>query len=133
MKKFTKFILTLIGIGTVIGGAFVYLKDKGYITVTSGGEDEDYDDFSTLDEEDTHRTYIKVDTEGLKARAKEIYENVRGEVKDKAEDAYAGAKRMVSDAKDSVANSLEKAWYKANDKVEEVEEFFTEDDVTVEE
>ena len=39
---------------------------------------------------------------------------------------------MVSDAKDSVASSLEKAWYKANDAVEEVEEFFTEDDVNVE-
>ena len=128
MKKFTKFILTLIGIGTVIGGAFVYLKEKGYITVTSGGEDEDYDDFSNLEEEGSHRTYINVDTEGLKARAKEIYQNVKGEVRDKAEDAYAGAKRMVNDAKDSVANSLEKAWYKASDKVEEVEEFFTEED-----
>ena len=128
MKKFTKFMLTLIGIGTVIGGAFVYLKDKGYITVTSGGEDEDYDDFSTVEEDDNHRTYIKVDTEGLKTRAKEIYENVKGGVKDKAEDAYEGAKRMVSDAKDSVASSIEKAWYKAADKVEDVEEFLTEDE-----
>lgn len=127
MKKFTKFILTLIGIGTVIGGAFVYLKDKGYITVTSDGEDEDYDDFSTLEEEGNHRTYINVDTEGLKARAKEIYQNVKGEVKDKAEDAYAGAKRMVNNAAGSVANSLEKVWYEANDKVEEVEEFFSEE------
>lgn len=127
MKKFTKFILTLIGIGTVIGGAFVYLKDKGYITVTSDGEDEDYDDFSTLEEEGNHRTYINVDTEGLKARAKGIYQNVKGEVKDKAEDAYAGAKRMVNNAAGSVANSLEKVWYEANDKVEEVEEFFSEE------
>ena len=128
MKKFTKFILTLIGIGTVIGGAFVYLKEKGYITVTSGGEDEDYDDFSTLEEEGTNRTYINVDTEGLKARAKEIYQNVSGEIKDKAQDAYAGAKRMANNAAHSVASSLEKAWYEAGDKIEEVEEFFSEDE-----
>ena len=127
MKKFTKFILTLIGLGTVIGGAFVYLKDKGYITVTSGGEDEDYDDFSTLDEENNHRTYINVDTEGLKKRAKEIYQNVKSEVKDKAEDAYVGAKRMANDAAGALANSLEKAWYEAGDKIEEVEEFFDEE------
>ena len=47
MKKFAKFMFTLIGIGTVVGGAFVYLKEKGYITVTSGREDEDYDDVKT--------------------------------------------------------------------------------------
>lgn len=127
MKKFTKFILTLIGLGTVIGGAFVYLKDKGYITVTSGGEDEDYDDFSTLDEENNHRTYINVDTEGLKKRAKELFQNVKSEVKGKAEDAYVGAKRMANDAAGALANSLEKAWYEAGDKIEEVEEFFDEE------
>jgi len=128
MKKFTKFILTLIGIGTVIGGAFVYLKEKGYITVTSAGEDEDYDDFSYEEEEGNNRTYIRVDTEGLKTRAKEIYQNVKSEVKTKAEDAYAGAKRMVDGAKDSVASSIEKVWYEATDKAEEVEEFFSEED-----
>lgn len=128
MKKFMKFILTLIGLGTVIGGAFVYLKEKGYITVTSGGEDEDYDDFSTLEEEGNNRTYINVDTEGLKARAKEIYQNVKGEVKDKAEDAYESAKKMANNAAGTIANSLEKAWYEAGDKVEEVEEFFSEEE-----
>ena len=128
MKKFAKFMFTLIGIGTVVGGAFVYLKEKGYITVTSGREDEDYDDFSTMEEEGNHRTYINVDTEGLKQRAKEIFENVKGGVKDKAGDAYEGAKRMMSDASDAVASSIEKAWYKAADKVEDVEEFFTEEE-----
>ena len=128
MKKFMKFILTLIGIGTVIGGAFVYLKEKGYITVTSGGEDEDYDDFSDLEEEGGRRTYINVDTESLKARAKEVYTNVKAGVKDKAGDAMEGAKKMMSNASDVVASSIEKAWYKATDKVEDVEEFFNEDE-----
>ncbi len=124
MKKFFKFILTLIGIGTVIGGAFVYLKEKGYITVSCCGEDEDYDDFSTLDEEEENRTYINVNTEALAARAKEVYRDA----KNKAEDAYEGAKEMASNAADAIANTLEKAWYEAGNQAEKVEEFLTDEE-----
>lgn len=128
MKKLTKFLLTLIGLGTVIGAAFVYLKEKGYITVTSGGEDEDYDDFSAPDEEYSDRTYINVNTEAMASKAKEVYQDVASEIKDKAEDAYDEAKKMAGNAKDAIANTLEKAWYEVGDQVEKVEEFFNDED-----
>ncbi len=124
MKKFFKFLLTLIGIGTVIGGAFVYLKEKGYITVSRGGEDEDYDDFSTLDEEDESRTYINVDTKALASRAKELCRDA----KNKAEDVYEDAKQMATHAADAIANTLEKAWYEAGNQAEKVEEFLTDEE-----
>ena len=62
MKKFTKCVLRLVGIGAVIGGTAAYLKKKGYITVTTGSEDEDYDNFSSSDTEGSERTYVNVDT-----------------------------------------------------------------------
>lgn len=128
MKKFTKFVLTLIGLGTVIGGAFVYLKEKGYITVSKGGEDEDYDDFSAPDEESAERTYINVDTEAMAEKAKEVYQDLAGEIKDKAEDAYDGAKKLAGNAADAIATSLEKAWYEVGEQTEKVEEFFNDED-----
>ena len=109
MKKLCDFILRLIGLGVVIGGAFAYLKNKGYITVSNDNEDEDYDDFSTVDSEGSERTYINVDTEALKAKAKE----------------------KVKDASKCIAHALEKVWYEAEDTVEEtvekVEEFFNDE------
>lgn len=128
MKKLFKFILRLIGLGAIIGGAFAYLKNKGYITVTTGNEDEDYDDFSDIDTESVGRTYIHVDTEAMKAKAKEM----AAEAKDKAEVVYDGAKERVKDASKNIAHALEKAWYEAEDTVEEtvekVEEFFNDEE-----
>ena len=150
MKKFLKFMLRLIGLGAIIGGAFAYLKKKGYITVSTGNEDEDYDDFSSIDTEGTERTYINVDTEAMKTKAKEMAQDVKTkasefagkaqdaaeeiaeEIKDKAEDAYDEAKKKAKDASANIANALEKAWYGAEDTVEEtvekVEEFFNDED-----
>ena len=127
MKKFINFILRLIGLGVVIGGAFAYLKSKGYITISTGNEDEDYDDFSNVDTESTERTYINVDTDAMKSKAKELAKDV----KDKAEDAYDEAKEKVKDASKTIAHALEKAWYEAEDTVEDtvekVEEFFNDE------
>ena len=107
---------------------FAYLKSKGYITVSTNNEDEDYDDFSSVDTEGTERTYINVNTDAMKSKAKEIAQDV----KDKAEDAYDGAKEKVKDASKNIAHALEKAWYEAEDTVEDtvekVEEFFNDED-----
>lgn len=128
MKKLCKFIFRLIGLGAIIGGAFAYLKNKGYITVSSGNGDDDYDDFSSADTESNERTYIHVDTEAMKSKAKEMAKDV----KDKAEDVYEEAKEKVKDASQNIAQALEKVWYEAedtvDDTVEKVEEFFNDED-----
>lgn len=157
MKKFTKCVIKLAALGAAVGGAFVYLKNKGYITVSTGHEDEDYDDFSCPDSEGSERTYINVDTDAMKAKAKEMAQGVKAkasdiactckekttefaekaqdacedlaeEIKDKAEDAYDEAKKMAGTAKDNIASSIEKAWYHAGEQAEKVEEFFNDED-----
>lgn len=146
MKNFTKFMLRLIALGAAIGGVIAYLKKKGYISITTGSEDEDYDDFSSPDTEGTERTYINVDTDAMKEKAKEMAQDVKTkasefaekaqdaaediaeEIKDKAEGAYDEAKKMAKDASENIASALEKAWYEAEDKVEKVEEFFNDED-----
>jgi len=116
MKKFTKCIIRLVGAGAVLGGTFAYLKKKGYITVTTGNGDEDYDNFSAHCTE-TERTYVNVDTEAIKEKAKEVAKEVKDKTMEKAESAAS-----------NVADAVEKAWYKAEDAVEEVEEFFNDEE-----
>ncbi len=157
MKKCMKFFLKLAAIGAFLGGIFAYLKSKGFITITTEHGDEDYDDFSCPDNEGSERTYIHVDTEAMKARAKEMAQDMKvkaggladacmektvgfaekaqdtaeewvGELKDKAEDAYDEAKKMANTAKDNIAATIEKAWYNVEDKAEKVEEFFHDED-----
>ena len=124
MKKLLKCFLKLAALGAAIGGAFAYLKKKGYIQVTTGNDDEDLDDFSCPDSECTERTYIHVDTEAIKEKAEEIAE----EIKEKAEDAYDEAKKMAGNAAAIVAHAVEKVWYKAEAQVEKVEEFFNDEE-----
>ena len=157
MKKFTKCVLRLVGLGAVVGGTFAYLQKKGYVTVSKGSEDEDYDDFSCTDCECGERTYIHVDTDAMKEKAKEVAQEMKEkaseiketykeqsmelkekaqdkaedwaeELKDKAEDAYDGAKKMAGAAANNVAGAIEKAWYEAGEQVEKVEEFFNDED-----
>lgn len=117
MKKLMKFLLKLAAVGAAIGGVFAYLKKKGYISVTTDHADEDLDDFSTPDEEGTERTYINIDTDAMKEKAKEM-----------AQDAYDEAKKMADAAASNVADAVEKVWYKAEDTVEKVEEFFNDEE-----
>lgn len=119
MKKITKCVLKIAALGAAMGGAFAYLKNKGYITVTKGHEDEDLDDFSTPDSGYAERTYIHVDTNAMKEKAKEMVEDFKEDIKDKAEDAYDEAKKMAGTAAANVANAVEKAWYETEEKVEE--------------
>ncbi len=150
MKKFMAFLLKLAAVGAAVGAAFAYLKKKGYISVTIGHEDEDLDDFSTPDAEYTERTYINVDTEAMKAKAKEMAEEVKTkasqwagkaqdkaeemaeDLKDKAEDAYDEAKKLAGNAATNMASALEKVWYEAEEVAEEVEdeveEFFNDEE-----
>ncbi len=122
MKKLFKFMFTLIGIGTAAGAAFVWLKNRGFITVTTGTEDEDYDDFLADEAEDNERSYINVDTQAMKEKAKEVAQELKEEIKDKAEAAYDEAKKMAKDASKNIANTVEKVWYEAEDTAEMVEE-----------
>ena len=146
MKKMLKCFLKLAAFGAVIGGAFAYLKEKGYISITVGHEDEDLDDFSTPDYEGAERTYINIDTDAMKAKAKEMVDDVKtkaGEwagkaqemasewtekaqdkaedivedIMDKAEDAYDETKKAAGNAAANIANAIEK-----------VEEFFNDED-----
>lgn len=132
MKKFFKFLFRIITLGAALGAAFAYLKSKGYITVSTNNEDEDYDDFSSVDTEGTERTYINVDTNAMKAKAKEMAMDMKVKATEFAEDVYDEAKEKVKDASQNIAHALEKAWYEAEDTVEDtvekVEEFFNDED-----
>lgn len=146
MKKFTKCLFKIAAIGAVAGGAFSYLKKHGYIQVITDETDEDLDNFSEEDTSDAKRTYIHVDTESMKTKAKEMAQDVKTkaeewadiaqekagdiaeELKDKAEDAYEDAKKMAGTAAENVASAVEKAWYEAEDTVEKVEEFFNDEE-----
>ena len=151
MKKSMKCLLKLAAVGAAIGGAFAYLKNKGYISVTTGHEDEDLDDFSSPDSAGTERTYINVDTYAMKAKAKEMAQDVKTkasewagkaqemasewtekaqdkaediaeDIMDKAEDAYDEAKKAAGNVAANVANAVEKAWYETEEKVEDTVE-----------
>lgn len=139
MKKLMKCLLKLAAVSAAIGGAFAYLKKKGYISVTIGHEDEDLDDFSFPDTEGTERTYINVDTEAMKAKAKEMAQDVKSKATQWAEKAQEKASEWTEKAQDKaediaedVADAVEKAWYeteeKVEDTVEKVEEFFNDED-----
>ncbi len=132
MKKFIKFVFTLIGIGTAVAGAFVWLKNRGFITITTGTEDEDYDDFLADETDETERSYINVDTKAMKEKAKEMAQELKEEIKDKAEAAYDEAKKMAKDASKSIADTVEKVWYEAEETAEiveeKVEEFFNDEE-----
>ena len=139
MKKLMKCLLKLAAVGAAIGGVFAYLKKKGYISVTIGHEDEDLDDFSSPDTEGTERTYINVDTEAMKAKAKEMAQDVKtkatewaGKAQEKASEWTEKAQDKAENIAEDMADAVEKAWYKTEEKVEDtvekVEEFFNDED-----
>lgn len=146
MKKFTKCLLKLTAVCAVAGGAFSYLKKQGYIRVVSDETDDDLDNFSEHDTESEERTYVHVDTQAMKEKAKEMAQDVKEKAEevaqdvkakaeewadiaqDKAEDAYEDAKKAAETAAAHVATAVEKAWYEAEDTVEKVEEFFNDEE-----
>lgn len=126
MKKLTKFVFRTIGLGTVLGGAFVYLKEKGYITITKTSEDEDYDDFSCPDQEGVERTYIKVDTQAMKDKAKDVAKGVKEKAaefaencKDKTSSFTEKAQDAAEDAAEEIADKAEELGEKAEDAYDE--------------
>ncbi len=142
--KIGKFLLGTVAAGVALGGAFLYLKDKGYINVNGKpNTDEDFDDLDDLDalegfdEEsccegccsDSPRTYVYVDTKALKEKATEIAHDVKG----KAGSLYEDAKKIAGTATDSMAHAVEKAWYSADSSKTAEDEEVTEEVPTSEE
>lgn len=109
-KKFGKFLLFTAAVGTAAAAVHYYLQKKGAEHTES--EDEDYDDFS----EDSPN-YVPL-TPDAKA---ETTESADGQAETK--------KDGFTPLKDSVENASEKT----DDAIENVEEFFDEEDDSDEE
>ncbi|MFI3238028.1 MAG: hypothetical protein R3Y47_08345 [Lachnospiraceae bacterium] len=136
--KLGKFLLGATAVGAAIGGAAIYLKEKGYVTFNFDqpcccGDDCD------CDSENASREYIHVDTQAMKEKATDLAKDA----KDKAETMYGDAKKVAEKAADNLATKVEKTWYEAPEKVAEfktsvshaakdsadkVEDFFNDED-----
>ncbi len=109
-KKFGKFLLFTAAVGTAAAAIHYYLQKKNAETAES--EDEDYDDFS----EESHN-YVS------------LTPDAGTEKTDSAEDEAASQKDGFTPLKDAVENAAEKT----DGAIENVEEFFDEEDSTEEE
>lgn len=109
-KKFGKFLLFTAAIGTAAAAVHYYLQKKSAEHTES--EDEDYDDFSV---DSPNYVPLTPDTKDEKAEA--------------ADEQTAPEKDGFTPLKESVKNAAEKA----DDAIENVEEFFDEEDGSDEE
>lgn len=109
-KKFGKFLLFTAAVGTAAAAIHYYLQKKNAETTES--EDEDYDDFS----EESHN-YVS------------LTPDAGAEKTESAEEGASSQKDGFTPLKDSVEN----ADGKADGAIENVEEFFDEEDCSEEE
>ncbi|MCM1191567.1 MAG: hypothetical protein NC123_09130 [Butyrivibrio sp.] len=119
-KKFGKFLLFTAAVGTAAAAVHYYLQKKGVGHAES--EDEDYDDFSG---DSPNYVSLTPDAKDEAAGAADA----KGEAAGAAEEQDAPAKDGFTPLKESVENAAEKA----DDTIENVEEFFDEEDASDEE
>ncbi|MCM1056557.1 MAG: hypothetical protein NC517_02985 [Firmicutes bacterium] len=111
-KKFGKFLLFTAAVGTAAAAVHYYLQKKGAEHTES--EDEDYDDFSG-----DSPNYVPLTPDAKAATAEDAKETPDAE---KKKDGFTPLKESVENAAD-----------KAEDAIENVEEFFDEEDGSDEE
>lgn len=109
-KKFKKVLLFAAAIGTVAAAAHYYLQKKN--AADTPAEDEDYDDFSEELDEDATKSHSYVP----------LTPEPKAEKPEEKGDSF-------TPLKDTVEQTVEKA----DDAIENVEEFFDEEDASDEE
>ena len=111
-KKFGKVLLLTAAVGTAAAAVFYFLRKKEHSLHVA--DEDDYDDFSDVLEDEDTRSYVPLNTETAQAAgtddapAQEVTEE-------------AGEKGVFTPLTEQVAQTMEKA-------EETVEEFFDEDD-----
>ncbi len=145
MKKKSHFLLKFTAATAAVCGVYLYLKDKGYVTVKINNHDADSTD--TFAEQPTvqeEKTCVTIDSSNLVEKAKEVVNDVKKKTTEVAGDACDRTMEWVKNAKDTAADvaeeaaqkaadSIEKAWYSTQETVEKVEPFFDDDDEDTEE
>lgn len=119
-KKFGKFLLFTAAVGTAAAAVHYYLQKKNAETTES--EDEDYDDFS----EESHN-YVSLTPDAGSAKAETAKEDTKKE--ETAKEETTAEKDGFTPLKETVENTAGKA----DDAIENVEEFFDEEDSSEEE
>ncbi len=144
MKKNSHFLLKLTAAAAAVCGVYLYLKDKGYITVKVN-HDADTADANTKEAEpEGEKSYVTIDSSNLVEKAKEVVSDVREKATEVAGDACDKTMEWVKTAKDTAADaaeeaaqkaadSIEKAWYSTQETVEKVEPFFDDEEEDTEE
>ena len=144
MKKKSHFILKLTAATAAVCGVYLYLKDKGYITVKVNPDTDNTDANTKEPETEEEKSYITIDSSNLVEKAKEVVSDVSKKATEVAGDACDRTMEWVKTAKDTAADaaeeaaqkaadSIEKAWYSTQETVEKVEPFFDDEDEDTEE
>ncbi|MCD7863184.1 MAG: hypothetical protein LUG61_06655 [Lachnospiraceae bacterium] len=139
MKKKNHFLLKLTAATAAVCGVYLYLKDKGYITVKVNHDADSANQCTKEPETGEDKSYVTIDSSNLVEKAKEVVNDVKKKTTEVAGDACDKTKEWVKTAKDSAtdaaeeaaqkaADSIEKAWYSTQETVEKVEPFFDDEE-----
>ncbi|MCD8327230.1 MAG: hypothetical protein LUC90_11305 [Lachnospiraceae bacterium] len=139
MKKNGHFLLKLTAVGAAVCGIYLYLKDKGYVTVKVNHDADPANEDADSPEADSEKSYVTIDSTNLVEKAKEVADDVRKKTVEVANDACDKTKELVKNARDAAsdaaeeaaqkaADSIEKAWYSTQETADKVEAFFDEDE-----
>ncbi len=141
MKKNGHFLLKLTAVGAAVCGIYLYLKDKGYVTVKVNNGANSTNENADSPEADSEKSYVTIDSTNLVEKAKEVADDVKkktaevaGDACDKTIEFVKNAKGAATDAAEEAAqkaaDSIEKAWYSTQETAEKVEPFFDEEEET---
>lgn len=139
MKKKSHFLLKLTAATAAVCGVYLYLKDKGYITVKVNHDTAAADESAKGPETEDEKSYVTIDSSNLVEKAKEVVNDVKKKTTEVAGDACDKTMEWVKTAKDTAADaaeeaaqkaadSIEKAWYSTQETVEKVEPFFDDEE-----
>lgn len=131
-KKFSKFLLCTAAIGTAAAAAYYYIRKKDSDFSMLHEEDDDYDDFSSdLDDDEADETasrkYVSLQTgapastEDDKASAADSVTSCEDQSAPKAEETQQAFTPLADQIPNASENPQEET-------VEDVEEFFDEED-----
>ncbi|MCD8129757.1 MAG: hypothetical protein LUE16_00515 [Lachnospiraceae bacterium] len=139
MKKNGHFLLKLTAVGAAVCGIYLYLKDKGYVTVRVNNDAGSTNENADSPEADSGKSYVTIDSANLVEKAKEVADDVKKKTAEVVGDACDKTRELMENARDAAADaaeeaaqkaadSIEKAWYSTQETAEKVEPFFDEDE-----
>lgn len=123
-KKFGKFLLFTAAVGTAAAAAYYYMQQKDSRLKESADADDDYDDFHEDLDESTEfsRNYVPLNTSAQHTVSEEAAQPVSEEAGESA------AKEADTDGFTPLSDQAADLTADAEETVEDVEEFFDEED-----